>query len=177
MAVARLLGAHAALEDDRVQSSLGECRGEVVDVGGSLGEDEAVAAATECLLYIGECLSVACRVYGQRAMDGCDSARDGQVDWVLHPERGGVDNEHGAGPVSISTFEGVGVGVSEGVEDGAELEADQVVEAVAPIGSGGESEPVARGDRADGGLKRGRRDVVALIDDDLAVAAQFVGEV
>jgi hypothetical protein len=61
-------------------------------VGGSLGEDEAVAAATECLLHIGEDLPVACRVYGQRAVDACDSARDGQIDGVLQPERGGVDN-------------------------------------------------------------------------------------
>ena len=72
-----LLGAHAALEDDRVQPSLGECRGEVVDVAGSLGEDEAVAAATQGIYYIGEDLFVACLVFGERAVDACDGAWDG----------------------------------------------------------------------------------------------------
>ena len=57
-------------------------------------------------------------------MDACDGARDGQIDRVLQPERGGVDDEHGAGPVGTGAFEGVGVGVSEGVADRAELEAD-----------------------------------------------------
>jgi hypothetical protein len=44
-----------------------------------------------------------------------------------------VDDEHGAGPVSTRAFEGVRVGVSEGVVDRAELEADQVIEAIAPV--------------------------------------------
>ena len=110
-------------------------------------------------------------------MDACDGARDGQIDWVLQPERGGVDDEHGAGSVGTGAFEGVGVGVSEGVADRAELEADQVIEAVAPVRRGGEPDPVAGGDGADGGLERGGRDVVALIDDDLAVGAELVGEV
>ena len=61
--------------------------------------------------------------------------------------------------------------------DRAELEADQVVEAVAPVGRGGQPEPVARGDGADRGLERGCRDVVALVDNDLAVGAELVGEV
>ena len=120
-------------------------------MAGSLGEDEAVAAATECLDHVGEDLLVACLVFGQRAVDACDGARDGQIDWVLQPERGGVDDEHGAGSVGTGAFEGVGVGVSEGVADRAELEADQVIEAVAPVRRGGEPDPVARGDR------RGRR--------------------
>ena len=68
-----------------------------------------------------------------------------------------MDGEHGAGPVGACAFEGVGVGVGEGVSDRAELEADQVIKAVAPIGRGGESDPVARGNGADSGLERGRR--------------------
>ena len=88
-----------------------------------------------------------------------------------------MDDEHGAGSVGAGAFEGVGVGVREGVADRAELEADQVIEAVAPVRRGGEPEPVARGDGADGGLERGGRDVVALVDDDLAVGAELVGEV
>jgi hypothetical protein len=160
-----------------IQAPLGQCLGEVVDVAGSLGEDKAVSAATGCLHHIGEDLLIAFLIFGKRAVDACDGTRDGQIDRVLQPERGGVDNEHGAGSVGTGAFEGVEVGVSEGVADRAELEADQVVEAVAPVGRGGEPDPAARRDGADGGLERGCRDVVALIDDDLAVGAELVGEV
>ena len=44
-------------------------------------------------------------------------------------------------------------------------------------GRGGEPDPVAGWDGADSGLERGGRDVVALVDDDLAVAAELVGDV
>lgn len=61
--------------------------------------------------------------------------------------------------------------------DGTELEPDQVIEPIAAVGRGGEPDPVAGWDGADGGLECGGRDVMALVDDDLTVAAQRVGEV
>ena len=172
-----LLRAHAAFEDDWFEPSLGERGGEVVDVARSLGEDKAVPTATDGIDHVVEDLLVARFVLGESAVDACDGTRDRQIGWVFQPERCGVDDEHGARPVSTGAFEGVGVGVGEGVAYWAELEADQIIEAVAPVRGGGQPDPVAGGDRTDRGLERGCRDVMALVDDDLTVHAQLVGEV
>ena len=47
IAAARCLAPMPPLRTTRVQPLLAECPGEVVDVAGSLGEDEAVPTATE----------------------------------------------------------------------------------------------------------------------------------
>ena len=57
------------------------------------------------------------------------------------------------------------------MSDWAELESDEVVESVAAVGRGGESEPVACGDGPYRGLERGRWHVMALVDHDEAVPA------
>ena len=116
-------------------------------------------------------------VLGQGAMDARDRAGYGQVDGFLDPEPRRVDHEHGAWPVSAGSFEGVRVGVFEGVSDWAQLEPDEVVESVPAVGGGGEPEPVAGRDCAHRGLEPGGGYVVALVDDDEAVAAEQLGEV
>ena len=74
----------------------------------------------------------------------------GQIDRVLHAEPGWVNDEHRARPVSAGPFEGVRVCVFERVPDRTELEPDEVVESVAAVRRGGESEPVPGGDGAHG---------------------------
>ena len=147
-------------------------------MGGPLGQDEAVATAAECFDDVVEDLFVACVVLGQRAVDRRDRAGHGQVDvlltcrnlvgWTTRTGRG----RSGPAPSRVS-----GLGGVEGVPDRTELESDEVVESVAAVGRGGEPEPVAGGDGADGGLECGRRHVMALVDDDEAVAAERLGEV
>jgi hypothetical protein len=61
--------------------------------------------------------------------------------------------------------------LGDGVPDRAQLEGYQVVELIAAVRGGGESEPAAGRDLLDGVLERGGGDVVALVDDDQPVAA------
>ena len=77
----------------------------------ALGEDEAVSTATECIDYVGEDLLVARLVFGERAVDSCDGARDGQVDGSSSRNSVGWTTSTGTGSVGARAFEGVGVGV------------------------------------------------------------------
>jgi hypothetical protein len=63
------------------------------------------------------------------------------------------------------------------VADGAELEADEVIELVAAVWGGGQAEPAAGRDLLDGVLKRGGRHVMAFVDDYKAVAGRECGDV
>ena len=105
---ARRFGAHAPLEDDRVQPPLRESRGEEVDVACPLGEHQAVAATAECLDDVSEDLCIPCRMLGERAIDASDSPRDGSR---LGPRRrkrwGGRTARGGAG--GPGALEGPGV--------------------------------------------------------------------
>ena len=89
-------------------------------------------------------------------------------------EVGGVHVQHAArapAPPAMSGAPRVPVwGADDGVPDRAELQRDEVVELVAAVGGGGQAEPAAGGDLADGVLEGGGRDVVALVDDDQPVA-------
>ena len=58
-----------------------------------------------------------------------------------------------------------------GVPDGSELPGDEFAESVTPGRGGGEAEPELRGDAFDRVVVRGGREVVALVDDDVPVAA------
>ena len=64
---------------------------------------------------------------------------------------------------------GVAGGIGDGVPDGADLQSDQVIKLVAPVGGGGQAEPAAGGDLLDRVLERCRRDVVAFVGDDQAI--------
>ena len=57
------------------------------------------------------------------------------------------------------------------------MQADEVVELVTSVGGGGEPEPAAGGDLGDGGREGRGGDVVALVDDDQAVAGGEVRDV
>jgi hypothetical protein len=56
--------------------------------------------------------------------------------------------------------------VGDGVPDAADLQGDEVVELVAPVGGCGQAEPSAGRDLLDRVLECCRRDVVALVRDD-----------
>ena len=56
--------------------------------------------------------------------------------------------------------------------DRAALHRDDLLQAVAPVGRGGEAEEVAGGGAPDGGLERERGQVVALVDHDQAVVGE-----
>ena len=73
--------------------------------------------------------------------------------------------------------EGAGCGSAHGVADGAELEGNEVVESVAAVRGGGQAEPAPSRDVPDGVLERRGGDVVALVDDDQAVAGGERGQV
>jgi hypothetical protein len=66
---------------------------------------------------------------------------------------------------------------AHGVADGAKVQADEVVEFVAPVGGGGQAQPAAGGDLFDGVGEGGRRHVVAFVGDDEAVASGELGDV
>lgn len=170
------LARNAALEDDRVESAVDQFGGEVVDVRGALRQDETVTSSAVGLDDVGQDLLVAVVVFGQGSVDCSDGAGDREVEVGLDAEPCRVDVEDRLWPVGRGSFEGVGVGVLEGVPDGAELESDQVIQAVAAVGRGGEPEPGAGGNGAYYGLEGGRWDVVAPIDDDQAVGAELVPE-
>jgi hypothetical protein len=70
-------------------------------------------------------------------------------------------------PVCIPAAVDVG---GDGVPDRADLEVGQVVELVAPVGGGGQAEPAAGGDLLDRVLERRRRDMMAFVGDDQAIA-------
>ena len=137
-----------------------------------LSQDEAVTPATVRFEDVGQDLFVAPVVLGQGAMDARDGARYGQVDVFLDPEPRRVNHEDRAWPVGTRSFEGVRVGVFEGVSNWPKLESDEVVESVSAVGGGGEPEPVSGGDCANCGLEPGRGHVMTLVDDDEAIAAE-----
>ena len=108
MAAARAC-AHAALEDDRIEPRSASVAGEVVDVAGALGEDEAVAAATECLDDVGEDLFVAWLVLGERAVDA--AMAPGRTDRRVTQCRNGVGwttRSGGGGRLGASSVPGSG---------------------------------------------------------------------
>ena len=123
-----LLGAHPTLENHWVQPLSSERCCEVVHVAGALGQDQAVSSAPQGVDHIGEDLLVARPVLCECRVDARDRARNGEVDRFRQLKCCGVDDEYGAWPLGVGTFERVGVGVREGVADRAELEADQVIE-------------------------------------------------
>ena len=86
-------------------------------MAGALGQDKAVSSAPQGIDHIGEDLLVARPVLCECRVDARDRARNGEVDRLRQLECCGVDDEHGAGSVGTGAFEGVGVGVSEGVAD------------------------------------------------------------
>ena len=143
----------------------------------ALREDEAVASAGECLDDVAQDLLVAGVVLGDLPVHRRHGTRRGQVA-VTHVSEGRrVDAEVRRGAVMARRLECAGLGRLERVPYRPELERDQVVESVASVRRGGEPQPPAGRDRAGGRLECGRRDVVALVDDDLAVTAERLSEV
>lgn len=70
-----------------------------------------------------------------------------------------------------------GKGGGHGMSYRSQLQSDQVVELVAPVGGRGEPEPAAGRDLFDGVCEPGRGNVVAFVDDDEAVIGGENGDV
>jgi hypothetical protein len=171
-------GAHRALQHERLMSSCGEHGGECLDVGDPTGEDQAVAPAFQSRGDIVGNQRVAWLVKGQPSVYLGQRARRVQIH-VADRELGVVQEQN-------ASWSGVGVHcggegalflVRHGVSHGAELPGDELAEAVAAGGCGGEAEPELRGDRFDGVFVRGGAEVVALVDDDVTLVLGERGDV
>jgi len=154
-----------------VVSSLGECPRECLEVVGALGEHQAVTTVSQGSGDVLDDLAGSGGVGGEVAVDGGDAAGSGRVEVAGVAEPGGVQVQHRRGccGVGCPDREGAGEGSADGVAGGAELQADQVVELVASVGGGGQTEPAAGRDLADGVLERRGGYVVAFIDHDQPV--------
>lgn len=134
------------------------------------GEDEAVTSSRQSFGDVGDDLGVAVAVGDESPVHFGQSARRGRVEVVV-AEVGVVDMQDttGAGWGHQRVFQGHLVG--EGVADGSELPGDEFAEPVAAGGRGGQPEPELRADPLDGVVVRGRREVMAFVDDDVSIAA------
>jgi hypothetical protein len=73
------LGAHPAAEYDRVVPGLAQQAGELFQVAGPVGEDQAVAVLAECGEDVRDDLPGALLISGQVPVDGRHAARAGGV--------------------------------------------------------------------------------------------------
>jgi len=143
-------GAHAALQDHRIMATIAQRAGELIEVTGPLGQHQAVPATGECLSDITYLLGGPGLVGGQVLVNGCDTARGGGVGFTDVRELGVVHAEHGDWALRRLTQVDAEVGLfwavrcrsvlarARGVNDrvpgGADLEGDEIVELVAPVG-------------------------------------------
>jgi hypothetical protein len=147
-------------------------------VGDAPGEDQTVASAGQGRGDVVGDQGVAFLVEGQPPVHLGQRAWRVQLD-VAGLELGVVQEQH----ASRSGFgmHGGGEGslflVGHGVPHGTELPGDELPEAVAPGGGGGEAEPELRGDRLDGVLVGGGAEVMTLVDDDVPVIVGEGGDV
>jgi hypothetical protein len=89
------LGGHATAQDDRVEAALPELVGEAFDMGGPLGQDQAVPASFPCCRHIVDYLGGAGVVGHEVAVDGGHSARFGGIGVTDVVVDGVVDVQHG----------------------------------------------------------------------------------
>jgi hypothetical protein len=169
-----VLGAHAALEGDRVVPEVAERTGDRLQVPGPVGEHQAVPALAEGGRDVGDDLAGALVAGDEVLVDDGHPARRGRAGSPAVAVGGRVEVQHwrwsSAGGAARQHVHAVGLpGRGDGVPDRADLHADQVVELVAPVGGGGQPEPPPGGDLPDGVLERGGRDVVAFIGHDQPV--------
>jgi len=90
-----------------------------------------------------------------------------------------VDDQDGLGcrDFERATCQGSRLNRSHGVANGAHLQMNQVIELIAPVWGGGQSEPASRRDLFNGVLERGSRDVVAFVDNDGSIVCRQFGDV
>jgi hypothetical protein len=93
-----VLGAHAALEDDRVVPEHAQGAGNRLQVVGPVGEDEAVPALGECGGDVGDDLLVALVAGDEVLVDDGHSARCGRAGVSGVPVGGRVEAEYRGGP-------------------------------------------------------------------------------
>ena len=89
------LGAHAAAQDDRSCPCVAQSCGEPLEVGGPLGEHQAVPPAGQGLGDVGDDLGGACVVGDQVPVDRGHPAGSGRVGVAGVAEPGGVHAEDG----------------------------------------------------------------------------------
>ena len=144
-----------------------------------LGEHEAVPSAAERGCHVVDDLTGTGLVGGEVAVDGGHAAGCGRVGVTGVPEGRGVHAQDGLRHDGFERVgrQGAGCLLADGVADRAELHPDQVVELVTPIRGGGKTEPAPCGDLPHRVFERGDRNMVALVDDDQAVAGAEIGNV
>jgi hypothetical protein len=110
--------------------------GEAAEVFGPLGEDQAVPSATEGGEHIGDDLCGAGVVGDEVAVDRGHPAGGGRLGVAVVAERGGEHVQHGsgAGASSDRVFSVPAGPGTRDVADRAQLQADEVVQLVAPEG-------------------------------------------
>ncbi|MPN17516.1 hypothetical protein SDC9_164870 [bioreactor metagenome] len=135
------------------------------------GQDEALAALGECRSYVGCDLAVAFRVFGEQAAQLGDRSRCAQVEVVRAAIGGGVDVQHATRSVVRGDEVGfVGERVADGVPDGAELPVGDLLQSVLAFGCRREAQPPGGADLGYDVLVGSGGEVVAFVDDHLAVA-------
>ena len=153
--------AHAAVQhDDAVGLSLEE-HGDRVEVFAALGEHERVAVLGQLGHDVGGDSSCAVLVGGDRAEDLLDARIDGELARI---ETAVAGDQHPSGR-SLDLL-----GMRQRVPDGAALHGDDRVVSVAALRGRGEAGYGARREVAQESLEREGWDVMALVDDDVAVA-------
>ncbi|OSY34574.1 hypothetical protein BG845_06727 [Pseudonocardia autotrophica] len=136
---------------------------------GPLGQDQAVAPASERGLDVGEHLLIAGVVGDEVAVDIGDPARSRRICLAAVDEVGQMDGEGSVRCATGRGGEGARLRGAHGVSDRAELQRDQVVELVAPVRGRGQPEPAPGRDLAHGVVERRGRKVMTFVDHDEAV--------
>ncbi len=167
--VVELLFAEAAAELDDGNASGAEAGGEDVEVRGPFGENEGDAALGESLRDIGVDEGVAGFVVNEGVAEALelDAGVVGGV--VQRAERGGADDD--------VVGEGAGVGLLPGfnaVTDGSALHEDDGVVAVLAGDGGGQAGDVSRLGAAGDEFETAGGEVVAFVDDEVAVVGDAV---
>ena len=159
---------------------IGQSLGEPVDVGLPLRQYEAVPTAAEGLDHIADDLFEASGVGGEVAVDGRHPARGSGICGPLVAVASLMHHEATLWATLAGKLGDLPLGCRlgcDGVPDRAELQGNQVVEAVTTVRGGGQSEPTASRDLLDDVLEGCRRDVVALVDHDEPVSGSQLGDV
>ena len=157
--------AHLAVDDERFDIFGGEHLDDDLEVFGPAGEHEAVAAGGDGGGDVAADRSRALRVFDEPPVDRLDvfGFVGGLVAGLVHDE---VEGSEGASLVGCHL-----------VADRTAVHGHERLEAVAPVGGGGEPQPPSHRDVAYGPFEGHGRDVVAFVDDDQPVGRGEFGDV
>jgi hypothetical protein len=132
-----------AAKNNRVVPGLAQQAGELFQMAGPVGEDQAVAVLAECGEGVCDDLPCALLISDQVSADGRHTARAGRVGVAVVPVRSRVNVQHRGGPAGDykRVLAGCVAVKCDGVPAWSYLHGDQIVELVAAVRGGGEPEP------------------------------------